>query len=63
MTQARKPAKSTDKPDKRDQDAKLEDELDEALEDTFPASDPIAVDPKPDRAPPKPEKRKPGQTH
>lgn len=63
MTQARKPASPTGQTDQRDQDAKLEDELDEALEDTFPASDPIAVDPKPDRAPPKPEKRKPGQAH
>ncbi len=34
--------------------------LDEALEETFPASDPIAVDPtEPARPAPSPEKRKP----
>jgi len=59
MTKPTKPAKPT-KPtetDPRSQDDKLEDELDEALEDTFPASDPVSIDP---RLPHAPERRKPG---
>ena len=32
-------------------DAHLEEELDEALEETFPASDPIAVHPEREKAP------------
>ncbi|CAG9165723.1 hypothetical protein CURE108131_01555 [Cupriavidus respiraculi] len=44
--QSRRPSDSAAPPER---DA-LEDELDEALKDTFPASDPIAVDPDvPDR--------------
>ncbi|CAG2136688.1 hypothetical protein [Cupriavidus plantarum] len=61
MTNANKPAKPADPDGKRrheeahTEDEKIEQELDEALEDTFPASDPIAVDPRPEH-----EKRKPG---
>lgn len=41
-----------------------EDPLDEALEETFPASDPISIDPSPARpAPPAEEKPKHGETH
>ena len=39
-------------------DAHVEEELDEALEETFPASDPIAVHPEREIAPPT-EPRKP----
>jgi hypothetical protein len=41
---------TTSKPDAPQEHDALEDELDEALKGTFPASDPIAVDPDvPDR--------------
>ncbi|QGZ61690.1 hypothetical protein [Paraburkholderia acidisoli] len=45
--------------------APQEDSLDEALEETFPASDPIAIDPSPSTPPPLPadEHRKHGETH
>ncbi len=45
------------KPDpKTPPDRKLEDDLDEALEETFPASDPISPMAPRDRAPPPPRK-------
>jgi len=40
----------------------LEEQLDEALEETFPASDPIAVDPKPSKQQPADDDKKGHQT-
>lgn len=40
----------------------LEEQLDEALEETFPASDPIAVDPKPQKPPPADHEKKGANT-
>jgi hypothetical protein len=49
------PSTRDDRPPPRTKDEAVERELDEALEETFPASDPIAVDPDP----PDPAKKKP----
>lgn len=46
MPDAKKPGKSRKKkgtPDRSDDQRELSEELDEALEDTFPASDPVSV--------------------
>jgi hypothetical protein len=50
---------SKPKPGKPEPQAPAEDRLDEALEETFPASDPIAVDPEEEPAePPAREKKR-----
>ncbi|SEC45129.1 hypothetical protein SAMN05445871_2241 [Paraburkholderia caballeronis] len=41
----------------------LDEQLDEALEETFPASDPIAVDPPESKPQPPHDEKKTGDTH
>ncbi|MGY8525441.1 hypothetical protein [Paracidovorax citrulli] len=50
MTQQRNPSSDDDKPGTGED--KVERNLDEALEETFPASDPVSIDPDAEERPP-----------